>query len=68
MKTWIIPMLAFIFAMNTSAQKSPEWKALVAKSKFKDWPGFADDPAKEGCIGLQDHGYDCWYKNVKSGN
>lgn len=42
-----------------------EWKELVAKSKFKDWPGFKDGPAKEGYIGLQDHGYDCWFKNIK---
>ncbi|MDR0712659.1 MAG: DUF1080 domain-containing protein [Bacteroidales bacterium] len=44
---------------------TPEWKELVAKSKFKDWPGFIEGPAKEGYIGLQDHGYDCWYRNIK---
>ncbi len=44
---------------------TPEWYDLVSKSKFKDWPGFKDGPAKEGYIGLQDHGYDCWYKNIK---
>ena len=44
---------------------TPEWKAMVAKSKFKDWPGFIDGPAKEGYIGLQDHGYDCWFRNIK---
>jgi hypothetical protein len=44
---------------------TPEWNELVAKSKFKDWPGFKEGPAKEGYIGLQDHGYDCWYKNIK---
>ena len=44
---------------------TPEWKALVANSKFKDWPGFIDGPAKEGYIGLQDHGYDCWFRNIK---
>lgn len=44
---------------------TPEWKALVANSKFKDWEGFKDGPAKEGYIGLQDHGYDCWFKNIK---
>jgi hypothetical protein len=42
-----------------------EWKELVAKSKFKDWPGFIDGPAKEGYIGVQDHGYDCWFRNIK---
>jgi len=44
---------------------TPEWKALVAKSKFKDWPGFKEGPAKEGYIGLQDHGYNCWFRNIK---
>ena len=44
---------------------TPEWKAMVANSKFKDWPGFIDGPAKEGYIGLQDHGYDCWFRNIK---
>jgi len=44
---------------------TPEWYELVAKSKFKDWPGFKEGPAKEGYIGLQDHGYDCWFKNIK---
>ena len=44
---------------------TPEWKAMVANSKFKDWPGFTDGPAKEGYIGLQDHGYDCWFRNIK---
>jgi hypothetical protein len=44
---------------------TPEWYELVAKSKFKDWPGFKEGPAKEGYIGLQDHGYDCWFRNIK---
>jgi len=44
---------------------TPEWYALVANSKFKDWPGFKEGPAKEGYIGLQDHGYDCWFRNIK---
>jgi len=41
------------------------WKALVAKSKFKNWEGFKTGPAKEGFIGLQDHGYNCWFRNIK---
>ena len=42
---------------------SDEWKTLVAKSKFADWSGFA--AAKEGHIGLQDHGDKVWFKNIK---
>jgi hypothetical protein len=44
---------------------SPEWDALVAKSKFKDWPEFMAGVAREGYIGLQDHGYNCWFRNIK---
>ena len=37
---------------------------MVKDSKFKDWPNFVD-PASEGHIGLQDHGDDVWFKNIK---
>ncbi len=39
------------------------WKAMVAKSKFKDMPDFAT--YKKGRIGLQDHGDDVWFRNIK---
>lgn len=44
---------------------TPEWDALVAKSKFKSFPGFTEGIAKEGYIGLQDHGYEVWFRNIK---
>lgn len=44
---------------------TPEWYDMVSKSKFKDWDGFKNGPDKEGYIGLQDHGYDCWFRNIK---
>lgn len=44
---------------------TPEWKELVANSKFKTWAGFVDGPANEGYIGLQDHGYAAWFRNIK---
>lgn len=44
---------------------TPEWDAMVAKSKFKTFPGFTEGIAKEGYIGLQDHGYTVWFRNVK---
>jgi hypothetical protein len=44
---------------------TPEWDALVANSKFKAFPGFKEGIAKEGYIGLQDHGYAIWFRNVK---
>jgi hypothetical protein len=43
---------------------SPEWKKMCADSKFKDWDMFVN-PAKEGHIGLQDHGFEVWYRNIK---
>ncbi len=44
---------------------TPEWDAMVGKSKFKDFPGFTEGISKEGLIGLQDHGYPVWFRNIK---
>jgi len=44
---------------------TPAWDALVAASKFKDFPGFTEGISKEGYIGLQDHGYPVWFRNIK---
>jgi hypothetical protein len=44
---------------------TPEWDAMVAKSKFKTFPGFTEGISKEGYIGLQDHGYAIWFRNIK---
>ena len=42
---------------------SPEWQALVAASKFKEWPGYGLHTA--GRIALQDHGNWVAYRNIK---
>jgi hypothetical protein len=42
---------------------TPEWEALVAQSKFKDYPGYGR--AKVGHIGLQDHGHLVRFRNIK---
>lgn len=44
---------------------TPEWDAMVLKSKFKDFPGFTEGISKDGYIGLQDHGYPVWFRNIK---
>ena len=41
-----------------------DWKKMVSNSKFKDWEWFLNT-AKEGYIGLQDHGNDVWFRNIK---
>lgn len=46
-------------------QWTPEWDEMVQNSKFKNFPGFTEGIAKEGYIGLQDHGYTVWFRNVK---
>jgi len=42
---------------------SPEWEALVAKSKFSPYPKFGRAP--EGRIAIQDHGHEIRYRNIK---
>jgi hypothetical protein len=42
---------------------TPEWKAVVASSKFKDYPGFGEFAT--GHILLQDHGNEVHYRNIK---
>jgi hypothetical protein len=42
---------------------SPETRTLIAGSKFAAWTGFAKAP--EGVIGLQNHGDDVWFRNIR---
>jgi hypothetical protein len=44
---------------------TPEWDKMVENSKFKTFPGFTEGIAKEGYVGLQDHGYAIWFRNIK---
>ncbi|MCC7317663.1 MAG: DUF1080 domain-containing protein [Bacteroidales bacterium] len=44
---------------------TPEWNEMVAKSKFPQYNPDWANVAQEGFIGLQDHGDDVWYKNIK---
>ena len=42
---------------------SPEWKAQVQNSKWKDFPGYGI--GKKGHIALQDHGDVVYFRNIK---
>ncbi len=42
---------------------TPDFEQMIANSKFKDFPEFGKYRA--GYIGLQDHGNDVWYRNIK---
>lgn len=42
---------------------SEDWNERVAGSKFSDLPNFGE--ARRGHIGLQDHGDEVWYRNIR---
>jgi len=44
---------------------SEDWKELVANSKFPGLNPNWVDVASKGYIGVQDHGDDVWYRNIK---
>ena len=41
-----------------------DWKNMVLNSKFKSYEWFLNT-AEEGHIGLQDHGDDVWFRNIR---
>jgi cytochrome c len=55
---WLNDVKVVEYDMNT-----PVWKAMIAKSKFKDMADFGK--SMKGHIALQDHGNKVWYRNVK---
>lgn len=58
MEFWLNGTKVVDFTMHT-----PEWKEMVANSKFKSMPGFGE--SKKGHIALQDHGDAVWFRNIK---
>ena len=42
---------------------TPDWDKMIKESKFKDFKEFGK--IREGFIGLQDHGSDVWFRNIK---
>lgn len=55
---WLNGTKTVEFRMHT-----PEWDAMILKSKFKAMPDFGK--AVKGHIALQDHGDKVWYRNIK---
>ncbi|MCD8270989.1 MAG: DUF1080 domain-containing protein, partial [Parabacteroides sp.] len=55
---WLNGMLVVEYERNNQM-----WRALVAGSKYVDWPNFGE--AAEGHILLQDHGDEVHFKNIK---
>ncbi|MEM1259770.1 MAG: DUF1080 domain-containing protein [Bacteroidota bacterium] len=44
---------------------TPEWNEMVAGSKFPELNENWADVASQGYFGLQDHGDDVWFRNIK---
>lgn len=46
---------------------TPEWEEMIENSKFKGWEEMINAGGDErmGYIGLQDHGDDVWFRNIK---
>lgn len=46
---------------------TPEWEEMIENSKFKGWSEMinAGGEERQGYIGLQDHGDDVWFRNIK---
>lgn len=44
-----------------------DWKVMIEESKFKGWENFINTGGEkqEGYIGLQNHGDDVWFRNIK---
>jgi hypothetical protein len=42
---------------------TPEWEKLVRDGKWKDYPDYGR--ARDGHLGLQDHGNVTWFRNIK---
>lgn len=49
---------------DESGKPTPEWLAKIEASKFKQWPGFGLEV--KGHIGLQDHGDEVSYRNLRA--
>ncbi len=46
---------------------TPEWTQMIENSKFAGWEEMinAGGESRQGYIGLQDHGDDVWFRNIK---
>lgn len=57
-RQWLNGTLVVEYEIGTD-----EWNALVADSKFAEWPDYGVH--HEGHIGLQDHGNPVWFRNLR---
>ncbi len=57
-KFWLNAELVVAFDLA-----SEDFHSRVENSKFREWPDFATRP--RGHVGLQDHGNDVWYRNIR---
>ena len=57
-RQWLNGTLVVEYELGTD-----EWKALVAASKFSEWPDYGIH--HEGHIALQDHGNPVWFRNLR---
>lgn len=57
-RQWLNGTLVVEYEIGTD-----DWKALVAGSKFSEWPDYGIH--HEGHIGIQDHGNPVWFRNLR---
>ena len=61
-------ILTFILGTPDEIAKAiidEKWEEMIKNSKFPEYNPDWANVAKKGLIGLQDHGDDVWFRNIK---